>query len=39
MPPADEPAPSENHPYSPETVQKLEPAPPAPYDRFVDTYE
>ncbi|WP_295121777.1 nuclear transport factor 2 family protein [uncultured Leifsonia sp.] len=39
MPPADEPAPSENHPYSPETVQKLEPAPPVPYEHFVDTYE
>ena len=28
MPPADEPVPTTNHPYSPTTVQKLEPVPP-----------
>ncbi|WP_432512125.1 nuclear transport factor 2 family protein [Kineococcus sp. SYSU DK001] len=38
MPPADEPAPEENHPYSPRTRQKLEPTPPAPYDVFEDTF-
>lgn len=39
MPPADEPAPTEYHPYSPTTRQTLEPAPPEPFDTFVDTYE
>ena len=39
MPPADEPVSSENHPYSPSTVQKLEPEPPTPHDTFVDTFE
>ncbi|MGH1523960.1 nuclear transport factor 2 family protein [Leifsonia sp. L25] len=39
MPPADEPVPSENHPYSPSTVQKLEPEPPAPHDTFADTFK
>ena len=38
MPPADEPVPSTNHPYSPQTVQKLEPAPPVPHEHFTDTY-
>lgn len=38
MPPADEPVPSTNHPYSPQTVQKLEPAPPVPHATFTDTY-
>jgi len=31
MPPADEPARDTNHPYSPATVQQLQPAPPEPY--------
>lgn len=39
MPPADEPVQDETHPYSPATVQRLEPAPPAPYDTFTDTFE
>ena len=38
MPPADEPVPSKNHPYSPETTQKLEPVPPVAHDRFTDTF-
>ncbi|WP_109210323.1 MULTISPECIES: nuclear transport factor 2 family protein [Microbacterium] len=38
MPPADEPVASKNHPYSPETVQKLEPAPPVAHDHFTDTF-
>ena len=39
MPPADEPVPSTNHPYSPTTVQKLEPAPPVAHDTFEDTFK
>jgi hypothetical protein len=39
MPPADEPVKDTNHPYSPSTVQRLEPAPPIPHDTFIDTYE
>ena len=38
MPPADQPVPDENHPYSPSTVQKLEPVPPVPHHTFVDTF-
>ena len=38
MPPADEPVPSKNHPYSPETTQKLEPAPPVAHQSFSDDY-
>ncbi len=38
MPPADEPVPTKNHPYSPTTVQKLEPVPPVPHDTFTDTF-
>lgn len=38
MPPADEPVPSTNHPYSPETTQKLEPAPPVAHATFSDNY-
>jgi hypothetical protein len=37
MPPADEPVTDTNHPYSPSTVQRLEPVPPTPYDTFSDT--
>ena len=39
MPPADEPVPSTNHPYSPTTVQKLEPVPPVAHDTFEDTFK
>lgn len=39
MPPADEPVPTEYHPYSPITQQTLEPAPPAPYQTFTDTFK
>ena len=39
MPPADEPAPVPNYPYSPSTVQTLDPAPPTPHETFIDTYE
>ena len=39
MPPADEPVPSTNHPYSPTTAQKLEPAPPVAHDTFEDTFK
>ena len=38
MPPADQPVPDENHPYSPSTVQKLEPVPPVPHHTFDDTF-
>lgn len=38
MPPADEPVPSTNHPYSPQTVQKLEPVPPVKHEHFTDTF-
>ncbi len=39
MPKADEPVPSTNHPYSPETTQKLdEPAPPVAHQTFSDNY-
>ncbi|WP_231563023.1 hypothetical protein [Microbacterium mangrovi] len=27
-----------NHPYSPSSVQKLEPVPPVPHDSFTDTF-
>ena len=27
-----------NYPYSPSTVQKLEPVPPVPHDTFTDTF-
>jgi hypothetical protein len=33
-----EPVPSTNHPYSPTTVQTLEPAPPVPHDTSTDTF-
>ena len=39
MPPANEPVASEYHPYSPSTRQTLDPAPPARYDSFVDTFK
>jgi hypothetical protein len=39
MPPADEPVPTEYHPYHPSSRQTLEPEPPAPYESFVDTYQ
>lgn len=39
MPPADEPVPDTNHPYSPTTVQKLEPVPPVAHNTFVDTFK
>ena len=39
MPPADEPVPSTNHPYSPTTVQRLEPVPPVAHDTFEDTFK
>jgi hypothetical protein len=39
MPPADEPVPSEYHPYHPSTRQTLEPAPPVPHETFTDTFE
>ena len=39
MPPADEPVPSTNHPYSPTTVQLLEPVPPVAHDTFADTFK
>ncbi|WP_456284030.1 nuclear transport factor 2 family protein [Microbacterium sp. JZ101] len=38
MPPADEPVPERNHPYSPSTRQKLEPVPPVPHATFEDTF-
>ena len=38
MPPADEPAPTEFHPYSPSTRQTLEPEPPVPHASFEDTF-
>ena len=39
MPPADEPVPTEYHPYSPSTRQTLDPAPPVPHDTVVDTFK
>ena len=39
MPPADEPVAVPNHPYSPNTVQKLEPVPPVAHDTFTDTFK
>ena len=34
----DAPVPSRNHPYSPSTVQTLEPVPPVPHATFTDTF-
>ena len=39
MPPADEPVPTTNHPYSPTTVQQLEPVPPVAHDTFEDSFK
>ena len=39
MPPADEPVPTEYHPYHPTTHQTLEPVPPVPHDTFEDTFK
>jgi hypothetical protein len=39
MPPADEPAPSDYHPYSPAARQALDPEPPVPHDSFTDTFK
>jgi hypothetical protein len=38
MPPADEPVPSEHHPYHPNTRQALDPEPPVPHQHFTDTF-
>jgi hypothetical protein len=38
MPAADEPVSAESHPYSPATVQQLDPVPPTPYESFTDTF-
>ncbi|GAA3757070.1 nuclear transport factor 2 family protein [Salinactinospora qingdaonensis] len=39
MPPADEPVPSEYHPYSPSTRQTLDPEPPLAHATFTDTFK
>jgi len=39
MPPADEPVRDTNHPYSPSTVQQLQPVPPEPYETITDIDE
>jgi hypothetical protein len=39
MPEADEPVPTEYHPYQPGARQTLEPEPPVPHERFVDTFK
>jgi len=39
MPPADEPVPTEYHPYSPSARQTLEPQPPVPHPTFTETFE
>jgi hypothetical protein len=39
MPPADEPVPTEYHPYNPSTRQTLEPTPPVPHETFTDTFK
>lgn len=33
-----QPVPAKNHPRSPLTVQKLEPAPPVAHEHFTDTF-
>jgi hypothetical protein len=38
MPPADEPVPSEYHPYHPNTRQALDPEPPVRHQHFTDTF-